>query len=91
MSAALSTVSALLAAIKPGSRYTYPRPAGSGDGWLLAKLARAAGKTLVVVTAEPLEAQRLAEEIPLFAPDLRVRPLPDWETLPYDAFSPHQD
>ena len=91
MSAALSPVSALLAAIKPGLRYTHPRPAGSGDGWLLTKLARAAGKTLVIVTAEPLEAQRLAEEIPLFAPDLRVRPLPDWETLPYDAFSPHQD
>src|SRR3546814_6749702 len=27
----------------------------------------------------------------LFAPDLRVRQLPDWETLPYDSFSPHQD
>src|SRR5690606_30380659 len=31
------------------------------------------------------------DEIPQFAPDLRVRQLPDWETLPYDAFSPHQD
>ncbi|HET8702864.1 transcription-repair coupling factor, partial [Castellaniella sp.] len=29
--------------------------------------------------------------IPQFAPELRVRQLPDWETLPYDAFSPHQD
>ncbi|MCX8016819.1 MAG: transcription-repair coupling factor, partial [Rhodocyclaceae bacterium] len=33
----------------------------------------------------------LAEEIGWFAPDLRVHLLPDWETLPYDHFSPHQD
>lgn len=45
----------------------------------------------MVLTADPLEAQRLADEIPQFAPELRVRQLPDWETLPYDAFSPHQD
>jgi transcription-repair coupling factor (superfamily II helicase) len=54
-------------------------------------LAAAAGKPIVVLTAEPLESQRLAEEIPIFSSKLRVRPLPDWETLPYDSFSPHQD
>ncbi len=91
MSAALTTVSTLLAALKPGLRYAHPRPPGSGDAWLLAQIAQAAGKTLVVLTAEPLEAQRLSEEIPIFAPSLKVRPLPDWETLPYDSFSPHQD
>ena len=46
---------------------------------------------VAVVSADPLSAQRLAEEIPWFAPDLRVALLPDWETLPYDQFSPHQD
>ncbi|MCE9569137.1 MAG: transcription-repair coupling factor, partial [Rhodocyclales bacterium] len=56
----------------------------------LAQLARP-GALLAVVTASPLEAQRLAEEIGWFAPDLRVHLLPDWETLPYDNFSPHQD
>ena len=80
-----------LSALKPGTRYAQPRPPGSGDAWLLADLARQAGGPLVILTAEPLEAQRLAEEIQLFAPGLRVRQLPDWETLPYDAFSPHQD
>ncbi|CAB3687013.1 transcription-repair coupling factor [Achromobacter kerstersii] len=80
-----------LSALKPGARYAQPRPPGSGDAWLLADLARQASAPLVILTAEPLEAQRLAEEIQLFAPDLRVRQLPDWETLPYDAFSPHQD
>ena len=80
-----------LSALKTGARYAQPRPPGSGDAWLLADLARQAGGPLVILTAEPLEAQRLAEEIQLFAPNLSVRQLPDWETLPYDAFSPHQD
>ncbi|MDM9559700.1 transcription-repair coupling factor [Bordetella petrii] len=82
---------ATLSALKPGARYAQPRPPGSADGWLLADLARQGGRPLVVLTAAPLEAQRLADEIPQFAPELRVRQLPDWETLPYDAFSPHQD
>jgi transcription-repair coupling factor (superfamily II helicase) len=46
---------------------------------------------LAVVTASAADAQRLLDEIPWFAPQLRVRLLPDWETLPYDHFSPHQD
>ena len=91
MSAAPHSVSTLLSSLKPGLRFAQPRPAGSGDAWLFTELAAASGKTLVILTAEPLEAQRLAEEIPIFAPTLRVRPLPDWETLPYDSFSPHQD
>ncbi len=33
----------------------------------------------------------MQEEIAWFAPALRVHLLPDWETLPYDSFSPHQD
>lgn len=52
---------------------------------------------LTVVTASAADAQRLLVEIPWFqgaAGDdgrLRCHLLPDWETLPYDAFSPHQD
>jgi transcription-repair coupling factor (superfamily II helicase) len=46
---------------------------------------------LVIITASAFEAQRLLEEIPWFSPDLLVNMLPDWETLPYDHFSPHPD
>ena len=46
---------------------------------------------LAVVSGDPLSAQRLAFEIPWFSPGLKVALLPDWETLPYDHFSPHQD
>jgi len=80
-----------LAALKPGQRHAQPRPPGSGDAWLLADLARLVKQPLLVLTADPLDAQRVADDIRLLAPALRLRQLPDWETLPYDAFSPHQD
>lgn len=44
-----------------------------------------------MLTASANDAQRLLDEIPWFAPGLKVRLLPDWETLPYDSFSPHHD
>ena len=50
-----------------------------------------ASRTLAVIAAGALDAQRLADEVGFFAPELAVRLLPDWETLPYDNFSPHQD
>jgi transcription-repair coupling factor (superfamily II helicase) len=75
---------------KPGQRIDLPPLAASADALALAQLARP-GRLLAVVTASPIEAQRLAEEIAWFAPNLRVHLLPDWETLPYDSFSPHQD
>src|SRR5690606_4972034 len=87
----LSTTPQILAALRTGQRLVQALPPGSGDGYLLADLARNAGRTLAVLCSDPLSAQRLTDEIPLFAPELRVRRLPDWETLPYDGFSPHQD
>jgi transcription-repair coupling factor (superfamily II helicase) len=84
----------LLPSIAPGKRFTLPRPIGSGDALLLARLARARAeesRVLAIVTAEPGDAARLADEMPFFVPGLRVAVFPDWETLPYDTFSPHQD
>lgn len=87
----IPSIASTLAALKPGLRYAQPRPPGSGDACLLAALAGIAGQPLIALCADPLAAQRLADELVLFEPDLRVRFLPDWETLPYDSFSPHQD
>jgi transcription-repair coupling factor (superfamily II helicase) len=72
------------------ARRRYTRLTGSADALALARLAQAE-KPLAVVTATALDAQRLVEEIAWLAPQLRVCLLPDWETLPYDQFSPHQD
>ncbi|MBU1819253.1 MAG: transcription-repair coupling factor, partial [Gammaproteobacteria bacterium] len=80
--------------LSPGKRFTLPRPVGSADSLLLARLAerdKAAGRTTAIVTADATDAQRLIEEMAFFAPTLRCALFPDWETLPYDTFSPHQD
>ena len=77
-----------------GTRFALARPPGSADALLLAQTAAAARnerRLLVVIAADALDAQRLVDEIPYFDPSLAVRPLPDWETLPYDTLSPHQD
>ncbi len=82
-----------LAAASSGMPQRYVGFEGSSDACALAELARStqAEKPLTIVTANAQDAQRLLEEIPFFAPDLRVNLLPDWETLPYDTFSPHHD
>ena len=64
--------------------------AGAADALYLAELARRAAP-LAVVCASAWDANRLAEELRWFDPGLRVCAFPDWETLPYDAFSPHPD
>ena len=83
-----------LPSLAPGKRFTLPQPPGSADALLLATLAlreKAAGRLTAIVTADAATAQRLMDELSFFAPDLRCALFPDWETLPYDTFSPHQD
>ncbi|SPC05557.1 transcription-repair coupling factor [Cupriavidus taiwanensis] len=80
--------------VKPGLRHSVAGLRGSADALAVAAYARQhreRAPMLAVVCSHAVDAQRLAEEIPWFAPELRVRLLPDWETLPYDSFSPHQD
>ena len=50
------------------------------------------GSTLLV-TADTPSAIKLEKELNyfLFEQNIEVKLLPDWETLPYDKFSPHQD
>jgi transcription-repair coupling factor (superfamily II helicase) len=77
-----------------GRRYAIARAPGSGDALQLAQLAareKRRARLVVVLCADALDAQRLVEEIPYFDASLGVQPLPDWETLPYDILSPHQD
>lgn len=82
-----------------GQSLSLARPSGSADAWLIGDWAahikaqgpRVAGAGLLLVCEQASEALRLTEEIPFFHPQLKVKLLPDWETLPYEAFSPHQD
>ncbi|MCG8414752.1 MAG: transcription-repair coupling factor, partial [Pseudomonadales bacterium] len=54
--------------------------------------AEAAGPLLLICTSNE-EVERYLRELKYFSTteDLPVFGLPDWETLPYDSFSPHQD
>ena len=83
-----------IALVKAGQRFAFDGATGSSDALALARYHLAFREKvplLVVMCASAVDSQRLAVEIPFFAPDARVRLLPDWETLPYDTFSPHQD
>ena len=51
-----------------------------------------AGKPVLLITASSQSAEQSLEEIRFFAGErFVVARFPDWETLIYDAFSPHQD
>jgi transcription-repair coupling factor (superfamily II helicase) len=66
----------------------------AAEGWAVAQIAHLAAttrQTVVVFCAEAQEVERLQAEVLAFAPTLKVAVFPDWETLPYDHFSPHQD
>ncbi len=46
---------------------------------------------LVVMTPDSQSASRLIDELQFFHPQQALLSFPEWETLPYDQFSPHQD
>jgi len=75
----------------PKQRRYWTPPHGSARALLLAEAARSHDGLLVAVTRDTQRASALEDELRLFAGDLPVLHFPDWETLPYDAFSPHPE
>jgi transcription-repair coupling factor (superfamily II helicase) len=77
--------------LKPATRTALGPFAGSADARCIAELVQP-GRLLVVITADTSSALALERELPFFLDDpVEVLAFPDWETLPYDNFSPHQD
>ncbi len=77
-----------------GERAQLPRLPGAATALGLARVTaslRDTGQTLIIVCANAQEVHQFAQEISWFDPTLRVREFSDWETLPYDHFSPHPD
>ena len=65
---------------------------GAADALLLTRLAAALDAPLLHVAEDQQTADRLEAEARFLAPDdLPILHFPDWETLAYDNFSPHQD
>ncbi len=83
--------------LTPGQRFALPCPRPGADSlWLAQWVAQRASPAstpscVAIVCADAQDAQRLLDEMAFFAPQLRCALFPDWETLPYDVFSPHQD
>ena len=74
-----------------GSRTAVGPLPGSAGSAAIAELAFM-DRPLIVLVASSTDALILARELPVFLEsDIPVLTLPDWETLPYDHFSPHQD
>ncbi len=77
---------------KIGGEIRWARLHGSGLSLAASMAARAHDGPLLLVCADMPEATRLEIELRFFlGDDLPVLTFPDWETLPYDMFSPHQD
>jgi len=65
---------------------------GSATALWLTEAARRASALLLVIANDVRHAARLEDELRCFAePGLSIETFPDWETLPYDLFSPHPD
>lgn len=79
-------------ALRPGAHDNWRGLHGCASAIALAAAADAHSGLTVAVVADEHRAYRLEEELRFFArDDLAVRHFPDWETLPYDVFSPHAD
>lgn len=78
---------------KSGQKLTYSHLMGSSAALAMASLAEQSKKSLLIITPDNLAAQRLEAEMQFFGSALQklLLSFPDWETLPYDIFSPHQD
>ncbi|KEZ76923.1 transcription-repair coupling factor [Salinisphaera hydrothermalis] len=78
--------------LNPGEAAHWTGLAGAATALALASCAAERDGLTVAVVADEHRAYRLEEELKFFAPaDLGVYHFPDWETLPYDVFSPHAD
>ncbi|HAO32848.1 MAG TPA: transcription-repair coupling factor, partial [Candidatus Competibacteraceae bacterium] len=65
---------------------------GASAALLIAAAARRYRGLVLAVAPDSQTALRLEMELRVFGgADLDILAFPDWETLPYDVFSPHQD
>ncbi len=78
---------------RPGQQLTWGHLPPDAAALALVEAARRHPGPLVVIAPDTPTTDRLASALQFFAGDdgPRVLGLPDWETLPYDLFSPHQD
>lgn len=74
-----------------GRKIKFGQLVGSSQAIVIAELAQKTHHPMLVIAADSQSANRLELSLKFFAPELEILNFPDWETLPYDNFSPHQD
>lgn len=76
-------------------RETFTQLHGASLALLISEYALKTKGIKLIITPDNLTAVQLVEEIQFFLNSIEDAPeilfFPDWETLPYDQFSPHQD
>lgn len=79
---------------KAGEKFHWGNHSRTSTAYAIAEAARHHQGLTLAVTPDTIAAATLEQEIRFFLADqdqVQVLQLPDWETLPYDNFSPHQD
>ncbi|MCU7799482.1 MAG: transcription-repair coupling factor [gamma proteobacterium symbiont of Lucinoma myriamae] len=78
---------------KPGMKSHWGKLYGSALTLAISNLARQSEQFITLITSDMPSAQKLKYELSFFLEqaNLDILTLPDWETLAYDQFSPHQD
>ncbi|MGI9264741.1 MAG: transcription-repair coupling factor [Gammaproteobacteria bacterium] len=77
---------------KPGSVSRWGQLYGCSAALAITELADLHDGPLLLVVADPRQADQAIDELAFFADgDVDIQLFPDSETLPYDAFSPHPD
>jgi transcription-repair coupling factor (superfamily II helicase) len=70
----------------------WGRLIGASAALAAAELAGSIDRPVLMLAEDPRHADQLEAEIRFFAgPDVPLRHFVEWETLPWDSFSPHQD
>ena len=91
--------------ITPASPFSPPFPRTATDTcyWqpplgsvatlaLATRLAQSPDTPFMIIAPDTATAQRLEADLRFFCTNTdRIQTFPDWETLPYDTFSPHRD
>ncbi|MFT7221473.1 MAG: transcription-repair coupling factor (superfamily II helicase), partial [Candidatus Azotimanducaceae bacterium] len=85
-------MSELETATKPRDRKIWPSLPGAAATHAISETVKSRAGMTLVITRDSQEAERVHNELRFFLGDSHnILHLPDWETLIYDSFSPHQD
>jgi len=75
-----------------GEKKQWRGISGGAASLAIAQAINAAESFCLLVTSDTQEAEKITDELRFFLDEsIPIEHFPDWETLAYDSFSPHQD